>query len=75
LQRTGQILRALAATGRALVMTCHDDDFVRDHATRVVILAEGRVVEAGDPRIVLDNPSHPATRALLQTKKTPGVFR
>jgi ABC-type polar amino acid transport system ATPase subunit len=61
----GESLRTLAASGRALVMTCHDDGFVRDHATRVVILADGRVVEAGDPRIVLDNPSHPATRALL----------
>jgi ABC-type polar amino acid transport system ATPase subunit len=65
----GESLRALAESGRALVMTCHDDDFVRDHATRVVILADGRVVEAGEPRIVLDNPSHPATRALLQRGK------
>lgn len=62
----GQSLRALAASGRALVLTSHDDDFVREHATRVVILAGGRVVEAGDPRTVLNAPSHPATRALLQ---------
>ncbi len=62
----GSSLRALAANGRSLVLTSHDVDFVRDHATRVVILAEGRVVEAGDPHQVLDTPSHPATRALLQ---------
>ena len=62
----GQSLRALAASGRALVLTSHDDGFVREHATRVVILAGGRVVEAGDPRDVLTHPSHPATRALLQ---------
>ena len=62
----GQSLRRLAATGRALVLTSHDDDFVREHATRLVILAEGRVVEAGEPRKVLDSPLHPATRALLQ---------
>jgi len=48
------------------VLTSHDDDFVREHATRLVILAEGRVVEAGEPRKVLDSPLHPATRALLQ---------
>jgi len=65
----GESLRALAASGRALVMTCHDDGFVRDHATRVLILAEGRVVEAGDPNVVLEKPSHPATQALLQKKK------
>jgi ABC-type polar amino acid transport system ATPase subunit len=65
----GDSLRALARSGRALVLTCHDDEFVRDHATRVVILANGRVVEEGDPRTVLDHPTHPATRALLQRPK------
>jgi ABC-type polar amino acid transport system ATPase subunit len=62
----GSSLRTLADSGRALVLTSHDDDFVRDHATRVVILADGCVVEEGDPRVVLTTPSHPATRALLQ---------
>jgi ABC-type dipeptide/oligopeptide/nickel transport system ATPase component len=54
--------------GRTLVVATHDDDFVRDFATRVVILAEGAVVEEGDPKDVLTNPKHPATRFLLQTK-------
>ena len=65
----GDALRALAATGRALVMTSHDDDFVREHATRVVVLANGAVVEEGDPRSVLDNPQHSATRELLQVER------
>ena len=65
----GDALRALAATGRALVMTSHDDDFVREHATRVVVLANGAVVEEGDPRNVLDNPQHSATRELLQVER------
>ena len=65
----GDALRALAATGRALVMTSHDDDFVRDHATRVVVLADGVVVEEGDPRQVLGNPQHAATRELLQVER------
>jgi ABC-type polar amino acid transport system ATPase subunit len=61
----GAALQALAAAGRALVVTSHDDDFVRDHATRVAILAAGAVVETGDPRSVLTDPQHEATRALL----------
>ena len=65
----GASLRDLASTGRSLVLTSHDVDFVRDHATRVVILAEGRVVEHGDPHQVLDTPSHPATKALLQRQE------
>ena len=48
------------------VMTSHDDEFVEAFATRLVVLAGGRVVEEGVPHNVLRNPSHDATRALLQ---------
>src|SRR5262245_54946927 len=34
----GKTLQRLAASGRSLVVTCHDDDFVRDFASTVVIL-------------------------------------
>ena len=66
----GDALRALAASGRALVMASHDDDFVRQHATYVVVLADGIVVEQGEPRTVLDHPQHAATRELLQMERT-----
>jgi ABC-type polar amino acid transport system ATPase subunit len=64
----GRALRELAAQGRSLLFTSHDDDFVRDFATRVVVLAEGQVVEEGEPRQVLTRPRHPATRELLQVE-------
>ena len=66
----GDALTGLARSGRALVMTSHDDDFVRDFATRVVILANGAVVEQGDPQQVLNEPSHPATKELLQVERS-----
>jgi ABC-type polar amino acid transport system ATPase subunit len=61
----GETLQRLAAAGRTLLVTSHEDDFVRDIATTVVILANGVVVESGDARAVLAAPSHEATRALL----------
>jgi len=64
----GRALSALAEGGRTLVVATHDDDFVRDFATRVVVMAEGAVVEEGDPKEVLVHPKHEATRFLLQTK-------
>jgi polar amino acid transport system ATP-binding protein len=69
----GETLRALTSEGRTLLAVTHDDDFVRDFATRVVVMDEGVVVEQGDPRAVLSNPAHPATRRLLQTtgRRTP----
>lgn len=70
--RRNELGRALAALvkeeGRTLVVATHDDDFVRDFATHVAILADGAVVEEGEPAKVLSNPQHPATRFLLQTK-------
>jgi ABC-type polar amino acid transport system ATPase subunit len=64
----GNALRGLAAQGRTLLFTSHDDDFVGDYATRVLVLAEGRVVEEGEPRKVLSHPKHEATRKLLQVE-------
>jgi polar amino acid transport system ATP-binding protein len=65
----GDALLKLAESGRALVMTSHDDDFVREFATRVVVLADGEVVEQGDPETVLTSPEHPATKQLLQLER------
>jgi ABC-type polar amino acid transport system ATPase subunit len=62
----GQTLRALTTGGRTLLITTHDDDFARDFASRVIVLAEGEVVEEGDPQLVLTQPQHPATQKLLQ---------
>ncbi len=66
----GDALRKLAAAGRTLLLTSHDEAFVREHATRVLVLAEGRVVEEGEPREVLSRPQHSATRELLQVERS-----
>jgi ABC-type polar amino acid transport system ATPase subunit len=64
----GETLRRLTAEGRGLLVSTHDVDFARDFADRVVILAEGAVVEEGAPADVLSNPRHPATRELLRSQ-------
>jgi ABC-type polar amino acid transport system ATPase subunit len=61
----GETLVELTRQGRTLVITTHDDDFVRTFATRVIVMAAGEIVEQGDPRQVLDHPQHEATKALL----------
>lgn len=58
---------ALAAAGRTLLVATHDIPFAKGVATRVAILADGRVVEAGPPDRVLTEPDHPATRAFLRS--------
>jgi ABC-type polar amino acid transport system ATPase subunit len=58
-------LAALTAAGRTLLVAAHDVTFAHAFATRVAVLAEGRVVEGGPPSEVLVRPAHPATRSLL----------
>jgi ABC-type polar amino acid transport system ATPase subunit len=62
----GDTLRGLAAQGRGLLIATHDAEFVRVQADRVVILAEGVVVEEGRASAVLAQPAHQATRELLR---------
>ena len=67
----GETLSALAKQGRGLLIATHDVDFAQDHADRVAVLADGVLVEDGSAREVLANPTHAATRALLQATKIP----
>ncbi len=61
----GATLRELARGGRALLIATHDVEFARAAADRVVILADGALVEHGPAVDVLAHPTHPATRELL----------
>jgi len=65
----GDTLERLTRSGRTLLAATHDDDFARDYADRVIVMADGLVVEQGDPAGVLGSPQHPATRQLLSQKK------
>lgn len=49
----GELLRALAAAGRAILIVTHDVDFAKSCADRVVVIAEGLVVESGSAREIL----------------------
>jgi ABC-type polar amino acid transport system ATPase subunit len=62
----GDTLRELAAQGRGLLISTHDEDFVRAFADRVGILHEGVMVERGTAADVLERPAHAATRELLR---------
>jgi polar amino acid transport system ATP-binding protein len=62
----GETLRLLARAGRGLLISTHDVDFARVAADRVLILADGVLVEQGPAGEVLEHPAHAATRELLR---------
>ncbi|QIS17203.1 amino acid ABC transporter ATP-binding protein [Nocardia terpenica] len=59
------VIRAIAREGATLVIVTHEIGFAREVADTVVLMDEGRIVEQGPPARVLDDPSHPRTRAFL----------
>ena len=59
------VMRELAQSGMTMVVVTHEMAFARQVADRVVVMAEGRIIEEGAPDAVFTDPQHVKTRALL----------
>ena len=60
------VLETLKRDGLTLVIVTHEIGFARRAADRIVVLAEGRIIEDGPPSQVLDNPQAPRTQQFLR---------
>ncbi len=60
-----ETMRRLAASGMTMIVVTHEMAFAREVADRVVMMADGQVVEEGPPAQIFSAPSHPRTRAFL----------
>lgn len=54
------------ALGLAVVLISHDLAVVRTVCDRICVMADGKIVEHGPARRVIDAPAHPHTRALIE---------
>jgi polar amino acid transport system ATP-binding protein len=59
------VLEDLKRDGLTLAMVTHEIGFARRAADRVVVLADGRIIEDGPPAQVLDAPQNDRTRQFL----------
>jgi polar amino acid transport system ATP-binding protein len=55
-------IRALHADGMTMLIVSHEMSFIREVATTVVFMDQGRVVEVGPPAQILDAPRSPRLR-------------
>ena len=66
-----QYLRLLkeiqAETGLAIIFITHDFGVVARMCDRVAVMYAGRIVENGPVRDIFNSPSHPYTRALIDS--------
>jgi peptide/nickel transport system ATP-binding protein len=61
------LLKTLQAdSGMGLVLITHDLSVVERVADRVVVMQNGQVVETGTAQTIMNSPSHPYTRRLLE---------
>jgi polar amino acid transport system ATP-binding protein len=60
-----QVLEDLKRDGMTLLMVTHEIGFARRAADRVIVLADGKIIEEGPPREVLEQPKAARTQLFL----------
>jgi polar amino acid transport system ATP-binding protein len=60
-----KVMEQLALEGMSMVVVTHEMGFARHVADRVIFMDGGKVVEAGPPANIFDNPQHERTKAFL----------
>ncbi len=60
------VMRRLAADGMTMVVVTHEMQFAADVSDRVLVMADGSVLEDGPPGTVLKTPEHERTRRFLR---------
>jgi polar amino acid transport system ATP-binding protein len=59
------VMLDLAQEGMTMVVVSHEMGFARAAAHRVILMADGEIVEQGSPEQVFEHPQHERTKAFL----------
>lgn len=59
------VMRALALEGMTMMVVTHEIDFARDVSDRLVVVADGGIIEEGEPKQVIAQPASERTRRFL----------
>ncbi|MDW8278516.1 MAG: amino acid ABC transporter ATP-binding protein [Anaerolineales bacterium] len=59
------VMKRVAMDGMTMLVVTHEMGFARDVADRIVVMAEGNIIEIGTPEQIFTNPKNERTRALL----------
>ena len=61
-----KVMRELADEGMTMIIVTHEMHFAQDVSDRVVVMADGRIIEQGPPNQVLVRPENERTRRFLR---------
>ena len=59
------VMKTLASEGMTMVVVTHEMGFAREVSDRLIFMADGVIVEEGDPRAILSDPQEERTKDFL----------
>ena len=59
------VMKELAREGMTMVVVTHEMGFAREVGDRVLFMADGKLLEEGDPETVFSHPQHPRLQDFL----------
>lgn len=59
------VMRQLADAGMTMIVVTHEIHFAAEVADRLIVMADGKILESGPPAQVLANPQTPRTKQFL----------
>ncbi len=60
-----EVMKALARDGMTMIVVTHEMGFAREVGSRVIFMADGRIIEEGTPDEVFDNPKSERLKTFL----------
>ena len=60
-----EVMKQLAHEGMTMVVVTHEMGFAREVGNRVLFMADGKLIEAGTPAEIFQNPQSPRLKDFL----------
>lgn len=60
------VMRELAQDGMTMLIVTHEITFAADVADRLIVMADGEILEQGDPKTVIHHPESPRTERFFR---------
>jgi len=66
------VMKKVAQEGMTMLVVTHEMGFAREVADRVVVMAEGEIIEENTPEQIFKSPQDPRTKALIDRYRSGG---
>ena len=60
-----EVMKSLAHDGMTMIVVTHEMGFAREVGSRVIFMADGRIIEEGEPRELFENPKSERLQTFL----------